>query len=189
MRCCTAAGERLASALLVPRTLKAVLRVLTAALVVVLCARTANAQPTPPPTGLSPGEAFALMLADQTGECSAEDHENPLELCGVELFGDFIDDQYLLMPRDTCSVLLEELFKDQVCAPGDYECQQSAHGVVPSPGPKLATTAGGAGSPVLCDADDDLLAAAMRRWRRAVSEAMPRDRVVAPPVPPPELRA
>ncbi len=155
---------------------------------IALFARTGQAQAAPAPSGLTPQEAFALMLADPSGECSAEASDNPLELCGVELFGDFVDEQFLLMPRDTCSVLLEELFKDQVCAPGDVECQQAAHGALPAPGPKVVN--GGTSSAPTVDPDEvDLMAAIMGRWRRAASEPVPESRAVTPPVPPPELRA
>lgn len=190
MRCCTCPSKRIASALLVPRTLKNLLRVVTAVLVIGLLARTGKAAPAERPTGFTNAEAFALMLAGQNGECSMEDHENPLVLCGVDIFGDFVEDAQLLMPADTCSVLLEELFKDQICAPGDVECQEANRGAIPVPAQKLAQSGGTSSSSGLFGDDDDGIEAAARsRWRALRSVPVPESRGVAPPVPPPELRA
>ena len=143
----------------------------------------------PKPTEAPPTvEDWVYAYLAEEGSCSVEGQDNPMELCGGTLQDDFglgiPPALALMLPRDTCSTLLEQLFAEQTCDMDDLDCQRVQRGLPAPPSVKLATSNGSAGQSAL--AHLDAVGPGGRRGPvNAQSDRLPRDRGAAPPVPPP----
>lgn len=88
----------------------------------------------------------ALPLLQRLGDaglCGDEEGADAQVLCGGELLlGLVVEPSLLVMSRDTCSLLLEELLGKQVCDPTTQECDRFRHSGLPPPGEASIATSG-----------------------------------------------
>jgi hypothetical protein len=124
-----------------------------------------------------------LAQADHEGRaCGVEEDGASSVICGGAFLADLVRSEHLVMDRDTCSRLLEELFEQQSCEPGDAECGQLRSCTPPPPPSRVLTGSGAAVSVVEVSANAEDAGAALAR---AQSETPASSRRARPPTPPP----
>ena len=135
----------------------------------------------------SPDDWVYALMAEE-GSCSLADAENPLELCGGALSDEYgygpVVSAALMLPRDTCSTLLEELFAQQTCDQDDFECQRVRRGLPAPANAKIGASRSVNAHPGLWGLDLATFGIE-RRVARAKSDRVPRWLGSAPPLPPP----
>ena len=144
----------------------------------------AEASVDPTPGGTLP----LLQRLGDAGVCGDEEGADAEILCGGELLlGLVVEPSLLVMSRDTCSLLLEELLGKQVCDPTTQECDRFRHSGLPPPS-EASVSASGASLLAVADplalrgASGDLVVAP-----RGASD-LPLSLILDPATPPPRAR-
>ena len=130
--------------------------------------------------------APAAAWLDEDGSCSV-DERTDMVVCGRELFAGLLDERLLTLRSDVCDELLEGLFDQQTCAPGDAGCHAMKAGHLAPRAPRVTSSSSGTAAAALLaaltqgDAGRDPV-----RWP---PQARPTGRAaLGPEPPPPRLR-
>ncbi len=127
--------------------------------------------------------ADVLTRVDHEGRaCGVEDDGSTNVICGRAFLTDLVAPAHLVMDRDACSRLLEQLFDQQSCGLDQADCGQFRSWSTPPPSTRVL---GGSCAAVRVTQFGPGAGASQRLLPRAASETIPLFRRARPPTPPP----